>query len=74
MRIKLFPQNNRMNENGYDRSQEAEIYALQLQDVIDKPRWYLDNLHKMQEYRLSWVNYKITKISLPSEFIKEKSL
>jgi hypothetical protein len=74
MRIKLFPQNNRLSDNGYSREEEGELYLRQLQDVIDNPRWYLDNLHKMQEYRLSWVDYKKMDHSLPLEYVKEKNL
>ena len=68
MKVKLFPRNNRLANNGYSMKDEEDLYLRQLQEVLDKPRWYLDNLDNMREYRLSWVDYKSTKVSLPHEF------
>ena len=50
--------NNWLRNNGYDVFKEIEIYSRSLQDVYDNPRWYLDNLHTLSEYRVSWGNYE----------------
>ena len=55
--VSLKKNNNWLKENGYSKEQEADVYDSQLQDVIDNPRWYLDNLTYLKEYRVSWKNY-----------------
>ena len=38
--------------------EEAVIYDLLLQDVIDNTRWYLDNLETIPTFRVSWYTYE----------------
>jgi hypothetical protein len=57
VKIRLFPSNNHLCDNGYTKEEESEIYDALLQDVIDNPRWYLDNLHSLRTFRVSWMNY-----------------
>lgn len=72
MKLNLFPQNNRLSDNGFSIEEEEELYERQLQEVIDNPRWYLDNLDNMKEYRVSWVNYRETKVTIPHKFCFKK--
>lgn len=74
MRVKLFPKNNRLNENGFRVEDEEALYEAQLQDIIDRPRWYLDNLDNMREYRVSWVNYKETTVTLPHKYCIKRQI
>lgn len=54
---------NRLEVIGLDKEQEAHHYNMQLIDVYNRTRWYLDNLEYMTEYRVSWIDYKKTKIT-----------
>lgn len=71
--------NSRLADNGFSIEEEEKIYEEQLQEVFDNPRWYLDNLDYMVEYRVRWVDYKKgNNITLPRKFSnldkKEKGL
>ena len=79
MKIRIKKTNNWLSEAGYTRQEEGDIYAALLQDVINNPGWYLDNLDYLPTYRVSWVNYKSTNVTKPLEFVliypsKEKDL
>ena len=71
--------NSWLKDNGYYMDEEAEVYNATLQDVYDNPRWYLDNLEFLREYRVSWSCYtrKVKKgrsaITLPLGFINKTS-
>lgn len=76
IQIKLVKgQNNQLQYNGYTVEEEGKIYDDIIQDVIDHTRWYLDNLHRLEEIRLSWKNYKYRTATCPLKFVKkQKSL
>ena len=63
-----------LKKNGYSIEEEADIYDTQLEDLYNDPRWYLDNLPYMQEYRLRWVDYKFSPSSTPYKYVKKKGL
>jgi len=65
IQLKLRRTCNWLCENGYTKKQEQEIYVKQLQDVYDNPRWYLDNLNYLVEYRVSWKCYSSKTPTLP---------
>lgn len=49
-----------INERGYieiPKEEEEEAFNSCLQDVIDNPRYYLDNLDRIKEFKVSWLNY-----------------
>jgi len=50
IRIELCKTNNWIKENGFDGSQEEEIYEAQLLDIYCNPGWYLDQLEYMIAY------------------------
>jgi hypothetical protein len=66
--------NNHLKENGYSRTEQAMIYEEQLIEVIDNPRWYLDHLEEMVEYRVEWVCYRTQSITLPLKNTKNRKL
>lgn len=58
MKVALLRNNNHLSDNGYDLSEQEELYAAQLDELFANPRWYLDNLDSMVEYRVCWGNYR----------------
>jgi hypothetical protein len=76
VKIKLFPNNNHLIDNGYTLEEQEKLYDELLQDVIDNPRWYLDNLHSLRTFRVSWVAYGKgrSKNTLPYRHIYHRSL
>lgn len=70
IQIELAKNNNWLKENGYDLASEEEIYDKQLLDIIANPRWYLDNIEFLIEYRVSWKSYAKNKTpTLPLRYI-----
>lgn len=67
--IFLYPINNRLQENGYDVGEEESIYERTLQDVLENPRWYLDHLSMLVEYRVSWKDYRDPTPTLPLKHV-----
>lgn len=57
-KVALLPHNNRLEANEYTKSEEKEIFASCLEDVYTNPRWYLDNLDYLHEFRCSFTYYK----------------
>lgn len=72
MKLNLFPQNNHLRENGFTMAEEESLYERQLRELLENPRWYLDNLDNMREYRLSWVDYRHTKVSIPHRYCRKR--
>ncbi len=60
-----------LKTNGYTEKDEAEIYDALLQDVYDNPRWYLDNLDYLKEFRVRWIDYKTVKVTKPYKFVSK---
>lgn len=56
---------NRLRDIGLTQEEEIKFYNNQLDDLYRRPRWYLDNLEYLHEYRLSWVDYKVCSITSP---------
>ena len=74
LRIQFITNSNRLNVNGFTFDQEIQVYDKQLEDVYDNPRWYLDNLEYLVEYRLRWKNYNHTPATLPYKYVKQDNL
>lgn len=66
--------NNHLKENGYTRTEQALIYEEQLMELLDNPRWYLDHVEEMVEYRVEWVCYTTQKITLPLKDTRNRNL
>lgn len=52
----------------YTLDEEIEIYNDCLRDVHDNPRWYLDNLHMLASFRVSWKDYRYKYPTIPYEY------
>lgn len=70
LEVRLYKNNNWLKRSGYTITEEGEVYDEQLQDIVANPRWYLDNLDYLCEYRVSWKNYRHTNPTKPREFVK----
>jgi hypothetical protein len=57
IKVKLHYNNTWLKESGYTEEEEAEIYQRNIQDILDNPRWYLDRVDYLNEYKVSWTNY-----------------
>ena len=69
--ILMFPNNNHLSDNGYTMDEEDSIYNRTLQDVLANPRWYLDNLPFLSEYRVSWQDYRKGRSpTLPHKYVR----
>jgi hypothetical protein len=53
MKVKLANGSNYLGDSGYSKEEQFKIYNEQLDEIIKNPRWYLDNLEYMVEYRVS---------------------
>ena len=56
---------NELRENGYSLPEQEIAYDDNVQDIIDRTRWYLDNLDYLPTYRVSWKNYRYNKPTMP---------
>jgi len=57
IKIKINANNSWLQEAGYSEEEEAKIYSDNLQDILDNPRWYLDNIGSLREYKVRWNCY-----------------
>ena len=60
-----------LKDLGYTIQDEADLYDQCLQDIFNNTRFYLDNFHLMQEFKVSWTDYKSSKITKPYKFCNE---
>jgi hypothetical protein len=56
----------------YSINEEEEIYDSLLQDVIDNPRWYLDNCDYLSNFYVSWKNYRYKSPVMPYKFVRKE--
>jgi hypothetical protein len=61
-------------QNGYSIKEEDILYERLLQDVIENPLWYLDQLDYLREFRVSWVDYKNQRVTKCYKYVKNKKL
>jgi len=60
-----------LKASGYTIEEEEEIYDRFLQDVIENPGWYLDQMGYMREFRVSWVDYKTQNCTKPYKYVNQ---
>lgn len=65
MNVRRQINNTWLKDAEYTLQEEIEIYNYQLKDIIANPRWYLDNVDKMGEYKVSWATYRLKSATLP---------
>lgn len=74
IKIALSPNDRQLRQNDYSIKEEEEIYDNLLQDIIENPRWYLNNVTYLSSFYVSWKNYKYTSPVIPYRFVREKKL
>jgi len=65
IKIRLAKNSNHLRDAEYTPEEEVIIYKVVLEDVYNNPRWYLDNLSFLPEFRLSWGNYRNNRAVKP---------
>jgi hypothetical protein len=70
----IHSKDNNLDAQGYTLEQQHTLYDAQLEDVISNPRWYLDNLLFMREYKVQWKDYSTNTPTLPFSEEKTKHL
>ena len=73
MKIALLPNNGNLQQNGYSLEEQAEVYDYQLEEILLRTRWYLDNLEIMRPYRVQWNDYRTKTATLPHRFVKKRN-
>ncbi len=63
-----------LTDADYSIEEQEEIYDMCLQDVIDNPRWYLDQLDYLAEFKVNWVNYTKQNATKPYKYVKNRNL
>lgn len=63
-----------LKANGFTVEEEAQLYDDLLQDVIENPRWYLNQLDYMREFRVSWTDYRTQNVTKPYRFLQNPKL
>ena len=58
----MWHRNSWLKDSSYTIEEQAKIYDITLQQVYDNPRWYLDNLEYLRDYRVDWHCYSRTTI------------
>jgi len=71
IKLALLPNNRSLRQNLYSLSEEEEIYDLLLQDVLDNPRWYLDNVSFLANFYVSWKNYRYKSPVTPYKYVRK---
>jgi len=72
IKLKLSKQSNWLVDAGYTMKVQEQIYEDLLEDVIANPRWYLDQLSYLSEFRVSWINYAKQNVTKPYRFSKPR--
>lgn len=70
--IHFIAQGNRLKDSGYTLEEEEIIYDDNLQDIYNNPRWYLNNLDSLSEYRVRWNDYSTKTAVLPYKHVKKR--
>jgi len=65
---------NLLFENGYTMEEEAQMYNEDLEAVFADPRFFLDNVHVLTEYRVKWKRYNNNIATLPYEFVNKQKV
>lgn len=60
--------------NHYSKMEEEQIYEETLKDVMLNMRWYLDNIEKLPEYRVSWKNYRNMTATIPGKYVNKRKI
>ena len=75
MKLALTKGDGNLTSNGYSIEEQSEIYNEQLDEILQRTRWYLDNCESMQPYFVAWKDYRSNIPTIPYNFtLKKKAL
>jgi hypothetical protein len=63
-----------LKSSGYSLAEEEEIYEETMQDILDNPRWYLDNVEWLATYMVRWKSHGSKTPTMPYRYVKPKGL
>ena len=66
--LKLSKTSNWLVDSGYTIKEQEKVYDDLLEDVLANPRWYLDQLSYLSEFRVSWINYGKQNVTKPYKY------
>lgn len=70
-KVKLVDKSSWLRDAGHTIQEESDIYDKLLEDIYNNPRWYIDNLSYLCEFRLSWANYRENRGIMPYKFTRK---
>ena len=68
IKLNLSKKSNWLIDAGYSIKVQEKIYDDLLEDVLENPRWYLDQLSYLSEFRVSWINYAKQNVTRPFKY------
>lgn len=71
MKIKLYYNTSWLSKGDYSKAEEAQIYEQTLKDLEADPRWFLEHLDEIPEYRVFWKSYQHGTATLPYKYVKK---
>jgi hypothetical protein len=72
IKVKLTKFSNWLSDSGHSMQEQEKIYDDMLEDVLANPRWYLDQLSYLPEFRVSWINYAKQNVTKPYRYSKPR--
>ena len=69
IKVRLFRGNS--NILSYTIEEQAILYESLLSDIHRDPRWYLDNLNYLPQFKVSWHDYRCKQAPAPYKFTKK---
>lgn len=74
VKVRVLCDGSHLSKSGYSYEEQAEIYDRVLEDVYNNPRWYLDNLHNLITFKVSWANYHKGLTTKPAKYVKRRKV
>ena len=71
IKIKFYGNSSWLKDSGYSIEEQGDIYDDLLEDIINNPRWYLDQLPYLPEFKVDWINYAKQNVTRPYKFVKQ---
>lgn len=73
IKIRLSKKSSWLADAEHSVLEQAKIYDDLLDDVMANPRWYLDQLSYLPEFKVSWINYKKQNATRPYKYVKTRN-
>jgi hypothetical protein len=60
-----------LKDEGFTLEEQETLYEQCLLSVYNNPRYYLDNLEFLREFKVSWADYSSVGITKPYKYCKK---